>query len=73
MYSEVGDSSSESFWLIDLLIFMFLTPQYFSYTYIMATRFSGGRIRSTLRKPPTMGKQLVNFITYDCESSAPFS
>jgi hypothetical protein len=24
------------------------------------------------REPPTMGKQLVNFITCDCESSAPF-
>jgi hypothetical protein len=29
----------------------------------MATSFSGGRSRSTLREPPTMGKQLVNFIT----------
>jgi hypothetical protein len=27
---------------------------------------------STRREPPTMGKQLVNFITCDCESSAPF-
>jgi hypothetical protein len=24
------------------------------------------------REPPAMGKQLVNFITCDCESSAPF-
>jgi hypothetical protein len=24
------------------------------------------------REPPTMGKQLVNFITCGCESSAPF-
>jgi hypothetical protein len=23
-------------------------------------------------EPPTMGKQLVNFITCDCESNAPF-
>ena len=38
----------------------------------MATRFSGGRSRSTRREPPTMGKQLVNFITCGCESSAPF-
>ena len=38
----------------------------------MATSFSGGRCRSTLREPPTIGKQLVNFITCDCESSAPF-
>jgi hypothetical protein len=39
--------------------------QYF--TYIMATNFSGGRSRSTRREPPTMGKQLVNFITCGCE------
>jgi len=44
--------------------------QYFSY--IMATSFNGGRSRSTRREPPTMGKQLVNFITCGCESSAPF-
>ena len=41
--------------------------KYFSYT--MATSFSGGRSR---REPLTMGKQLVNFITFGCESSAPF-
>ena len=40
--------------------------QYFSY--ITATRFSGGRSWSTQKKPPTMGKQLVNFITFGCES-----
>jgi hypothetical protein len=44
--------------------------QYFSY--IMATSFSGGRSRSTRREPPTMGKQLVNFITCGCESSTLF-
>ena len=38
----------------------------------MATSFSGGRSRSTRREPPTMGKQLVNFITSGCESSALF-
>ena len=38
----------------------------------MATSFSGGGSRSTRREPPTMDKQLVNFITCDCESSAPF-
>jgi len=38
----------------------------------MATSFSGGRSRSTRKEPPTMGKQLVNFITCGCESSAPF-
>jgi hypothetical protein len=45
--------------------------QYFSY--IMAISFSGGRNRSKWREPPTIGKQLVNFITCGCcESSAPF-
>ena len=39
---------------------------------IMATSFSGGRSWSTRREPPTMGKQLVNFITCGCESSAFF-
>jgi hypothetical protein len=38
----------------------------------MATSFSGGRSRSAWREPPTMGKQLVNFITCGCESSTPF-
>ena len=41
-------------------------------SYIMATSFSGGRSRSTWREPPTMAKQLVNFITCGCESNAPF-
>jgi hypothetical protein len=35
----------------------------------MATSFSGRRSR---REPPTMGKQLVIFITGGSESSAPF-
>jgi hypothetical protein len=35
----------------------------------MATSFSGG---GSWREPPTLGKQLVNFITWGCESSAPF-
>jgi hypothetical protein len=38
----------------------------------MTTSFSGGRSQSTWREPPTMGKQLVNFITCGCESNAPF-
>jgi hypothetical protein len=37
----------------------------------MATSFSVGRRRSTQREPPTMDKQLVNFITCGCVSSAP--
>ena len=38
----------------------------------MATSFSCGGSRSTRREPPTMGKQLMNFITCCYESSAPF-
>ena len=43
-----------------------------TFSYIMATSFSGGGSRSTGREPQTMGKQLVNFITCGCESSALF-
>ena len=44
--------------------------QYFSY--IMVISFNGGRSRSTRREPPTMGKQLINFITCGCGSISPF-
>jgi hypothetical protein len=40
-----------------------------TFSNIMATSFSGGRNR---REPPTMSKQLVNFITCGYELSAPF-
>ena len=43
-----------------------------TFSYIMATSFSGGRSRNTRREPPTMDKQLVIFITCGCESIAPF-
>jgi hypothetical protein len=61
-----------STWLIDWLIDCVLRhfQQYFSY--IMAASFSGGRSRSIRREPPTMDKQLVNFITCGCESSTSF-
>ena len=42
------------------------------FSYILKTSFSGGGSRSTRREPPTMGKQLVNFTTCGCESSALF-
>jgi hypothetical protein len=54
------------------LNFLCFTPLSAIFIYIMATSFSGGRCQSTRREPPTMGKQLVNFITCGCESSAPF-
>jgi hypothetical protein len=56
--------------LIDFWCLMPLSALFFSY--IMVTSFSGGRSWSTRRELPTMGKQLVNFITCGCESSAPF-
>jgi hypothetical protein len=34
-----------------------------NFSKLNSTSFSGGRSRSTWREPPTMGKQLVNFIT----------
>jgi hypothetical protein len=39
----------------------------------MATSFSSERSRSTQREPPTMSKQLVNFITCGCESAVVLS
>ena len=39
---------------------------------IIATSFTGGRSRSTRREPPTMGKQLVNFITSAASRVQPF-
>jgi hypothetical protein len=57
--------------MIDLIFDVYRHfQQYFSY--IMATSFSGGRSQSTRREPSTIGKQLVNFITCGCESSALF-
>jgi len=62
--------------IIDLILFDLIYcvyrhfQQYFSY--IMATSFSGGKSRSVRREPSTMSKQLVNFITCGCKSSAPF-
>jgi hypothetical protein len=44
-----------------ILIFFVLNA---TFSYIMATSVSGGG-----REPPTMGKQLVNFITRGCKSS----
>jgi hypothetical protein len=38
----------------------------------MVTSFKGGRSWSNRRGPPTMGKQLVDFITCGCELNAPF-
>jgi hypothetical protein len=55
-------------WIINL--FCACLQQYFSY--IMANSFSGGRSRSIRREPPIMGKQLETFISFGCESSAPF-
>jgi hypothetical protein len=48
--------------LIYFYFFMFNA----TFSYIMATSFSAGRSRSTRWEPPTMGKQLVNFITCGC-------
>ena len=42
------------------------------FRYIMTTSFRCGRCRSVRKEPQTMGKQLLNFSTCGCESSAPF-
>ena len=58
-------------WLIVFLSIVFNALSAI-FQHFMATSFSGGRSRSTRREPPTMGKQLVTFITYGYESSATF-
>jgi hypothetical protein len=42
---------------------LLMSTFYNIFSYIMTTSFSGGGSRSIQREPPTMGKQLVNFIT----------
>ena len=64
-----------SFYALFLLFLCVLTPATFSNTSatgISWRPFNGERSRNTLRETTTMGKQLVNFITCGCESSAPF-
>jgi hypothetical protein len=48
---------------IDWLFFWCLTPLSAIFQLYHGTSFSGGGNRSTRREPPTLGKQLVNFIT----------
>ena len=58
---------------IDLIWFLVFNATFSKhFSYILVISFSGGRSRSSRREPPNMGKQLANFITCDCESSAPF-
>ena len=57
-------------YMLDCVIWFIVFNDTFSY--IMAISFSGGRSRSIQREPPTMGKQLANFITCGCESSVLF-
>jgi hypothetical protein len=51
------------------LIFGVLTPLSAIFQLYHGGQFCGGKGR---REPPTIDKQLVNFITCGCESSAPF-
>ena len=37
-----------------------------TFSNMMATSFSGGRSRSSRREPPTMCKQLVNWVLFIC-------
>jgi hypothetical protein len=45
---------------------------YLTQHYVRQVVTNGGGSRGTRRESPTMVKQLVNFITCGCESSAPF-
>jgi hypothetical protein len=72
MPSYVVTSWARIFHLRVALIDWFLVFNATFSNYIMAISLSGGRGRSTRREPSTMSKQLVNFITCDCEANAPF-
>ena len=66
LYTRIGrmqwreQANSDFFFLVIKCHFQ----QYVSY--IMVTSFSAGRSQSTRREPPTMSKQLGNFITCSC-------
>jgi len=59
--------------IILILIFGVLTPLSTIFQLYHGNQFFGGGSQSTWSESPTLGKELVNFITCDCESSAPFS
>jgi hypothetical protein len=61
----------------DMYIYICISKKYMIYMMLalqvkVEHTLQWGGSRSTQREPPTMGKQLVNFITCSCESSAPF-
>ena len=58
--------------LVDFLIFGVIMPLSAIFQLYNGDQFKWWKKLSTQREPPTMGKQLVNFITCGCESSAPF-
>jgi hypothetical protein len=67
IHNVCSQETNFSFIIIFVLVWFLVINA--TFRYIMTTSFSGGRSR---REPPTMGKQLENFITCGCESSAPF-
>ena len=58
-YIEIGNQNLCEIWF-DLLC---LAPLSAIFQLYHGEQFSGGRSRRTRREPPTMGKQLVSFIT----------
>jgi hypothetical protein len=56
-----------------LFIFDVLTPLSAIFQLYHGDQFNGGRSQITRREPPTMGKQLVSFVTCGSKSSDPFS
>jgi hypothetical protein len=69
---EVDCDPIHRFFFIFFYFLLCLTSLSAIFQLFYGDQFTGGGSRSTRREQPTIGKQLVNFITCGCESSAPF-
>ena len=73
MYPLFIYSKLPSYTWFDLIWFIVFNATFSNISAIyMATTFHGGRSRSTRGEPPTMGKQLVSFITCAASRVHPF-
>jgi hypothetical protein len=74
MFYAYGPSLLNKLFLSFMVWFdlLYLTPLSAIFHLYHDDQFYKWKKPSSRREPPTMGKQLVNYITCDCERSAPF-